>query len=223
MNVMSVSIFTKSTRSGHCQWSAASFRCNAMQEAHATTKGARELLQLTPERCGNQRPHHPACKNQGCTSACAGHHHGPAPGLHSQGSAQVTLSPALLSPSNRQQPSHRRLQPCAHQRVYSWRNKRSEASPGSCVLSLLSAMISAVDFVQLSLEAYMDGSMCRDAQENGEYAHALWLCERCGSAVQAMPKLRVAAQLSHTISQLHEDTTARLTIALQATCLRLQA
>ena len=47
MNVMSVSIFTKSTRSGHCQWSAASFRCNAMQEAHATTKGARELLQLT--------------------------------------------------------------------------------------------------------------------------------------------------------------------------------
>ena len=59
---------------------------------------------------------------------------------------------------------------------------------------------------------------CRDAQDNGEYAKAFWLCAECCRTMETVASLKVAQQLNATINQLYEDTISRLEGALQAVC-----
>ena len=61
-------------------------------------------------------------------------------------------------------------------------------------------------------------SCCREAQDDGEFAHALWLCCRCGQAMAALGSLRCAGRLAEQVNALYEDTIARLETALQACC-----
>ena len=58
----------------------------------------------------------------------------------------------------------------------------------------------------------------RDAQDNGEYARAFWLCAECCRSMEDVASLKVAQQLNATINQLYEETIQRLEAALQSVC-----
>lgn len=58
----------------------------------------------------------------------------------------------------------------------------------------------------------------RDAQDNGEYARAFWLCAECCRSMENVASLKVAQQLNATINQLYEETIQRLEAALQSVC-----
>ncbi len=60
--------------------------------------------------------------------------------------------------------------------------------------------------------------ICRDAQDNGEYARAFFLCAECCKSMEGMSTLKVAQQLNATINQLYEETVSRLEGALQSVC-----
>ena len=60
--------------------------------------------------------------------------------------------------------------------------------------------------------------LCREAQDNGEYARAFWLCAECCKSMEDVASLRVAQQLNATINQLYEETIQRLESALQSVC-----
>ena len=59
---------------------------------------------------------------------------------------------------------------------------------------------------------------CRAAQDDGDFAHAFWLCCRCGQAMAALGSLRCAGGLAERVHALYEDTISRLETALQACC-----
>ena len=67
-------------------------------------------------------------------------------------------------------------------------------------------------------EDFRTDGKCRAAQEEGDYAHALWLCVRCGQALGSLGGLRAAAPLAGAVNVLYEDTIDRLEAALQACC-----
>ena len=58
----------------------------------------------------------------------------------------------------------------------------------------------------------------RAAQEDGDYAHAFWLCVRCGQAMSGASALRCAQPLADRVNALYEETIDRLELALQACC-----
>jgi hypothetical protein len=58
----------------------------------------------------------------------------------------------------------------------------------------------------------------REALQEGDYAHAFWLCVQCGSAMGALGTLRCAARLSATVDSLYDEAAERLETALQAAC-----
>lgn len=60
--------------------------------------------------------------------------------------------------------------------------------------------------------------LCREAQDNGDYARAFWLCASCCRTMQSVASLKVAQQLNATINHLYEDTISRLEGALQSVC-----
>ena len=60
--------------------------------------------------------------------------------------------------------------------------------------------------------------MRREALQEGDYAHAFWLCVQCGSAMGALGTLRCASRLSATIDSLYDEAAERLETALQAAC-----
>lgn len=60
--------------------------------------------------------------------------------------------------------------------------------------------------------------MFREAQENGEFAQAFWLCAQCCQSMEALGDLKIAEQLNVTINQLYQETTQRLERALEAVC-----
>ena len=62
------------------------------------------------------------------------------------------------------------------------------------------------------------GLVCREAQDNGDYARAFWLCAECCNTMASVASLKVAQQLNDTINQLYQDTISRLEGALQAVC-----
>ena len=58
----------------------------------------------------------------------------------------------------------------------------------------------------------------RAAQEDGDYAHAFWLCVQCGQAMSGAAALRCARPLADRVNALYEETADRLELALQACC-----
>ena len=62
------------------------------------------------------------------------------------------------------------------------------------------------------------GVVCRDAQDNGEYAKAFWLCAECCKSMEDVSSLKVSQQLNSTINHLYEETIQRLEGALQSVC-----
>ena len=58
----------------------------------------------------------------------------------------------------------------------------------------------------------------RAAQEEGDYAHAFWLCVQSGQAMGALGALRCAQPLAESVNALYEETIDRLESALQACC-----
>ena len=59
---------------------------------------------------------------------------------------------------------------------------------------------------------------CREAQENGEYARAFWLCSECSTNLEEVAMLKVAQPLEAAVRMLFEDTVQRLEHALHAVC-----
>ena len=59
---------------------------------------------------------------------------------------------------------------------------------------------------------------CRAAQEDGDYAHAFWLCVQSGQAMGSLGALRSAQPLAENVNALYEETIDRLESALQACC-----
>ena len=59
---------------------------------------------------------------------------------------------------------------------------------------------------------------CRAAQEDGDYAHAFWLCVQSGQAMGSLGALRSAQPLVENVNALYEETIDRLESALQACC-----
>ena len=59
---------------------------------------------------------------------------------------------------------------------------------------------------------------CRAAQEDGDYAHAFWLCVQSGQAMGSVGMLRCAQPLAESVNTLYEETIDRLESALQASC-----
>ena len=55
-------------------------------------------------------------------------------------------------------------------------------------------------------------------QEDGDYAHAFWLCVQSGQAMGNLGSLRCAQPLAQNINGLYEETVDRLESALQACC-----
>ena len=58
----------------------------------------------------------------------------------------------------------------------------------------------------------------RAAQEDGDYAHAFWLCVQCGQAMSGAGALRCAQPLADRVNALYEETINRLELAMQACC-----
>eukprot|EP00891_Asterochloris_glomerata_P005698 jgi/Astpho2/5698/fgenesh1_pg.00079_%23_105_t len=58
----------------------------------------------------------------------------------------------------------------------------------------------------------------REAQENGEYARAFWLCSECCANMEEVAMLKVAQPLEVAVRRLFEDTVQRLEHALHAVC-----
>lgn len=58
----------------------------------------------------------------------------------------------------------------------------------------------------------------KDAQDNGEYARAFYLCAECCKAMEGMSTLKVAHQLNATVNQLYEQTISRLEGAFASVC-----
>ncbi|KAI7841037.1 hypothetical protein COHA_005265 [Chlorella ohadii] len=57
----------------------------------------------------------------------------------------------------------------------------------------------------------------KEAQENGEYAEAFWLCAQCTQSMEELGDgLKVAQELATTIGRLYSETTGRLDSALAA-------
>ena len=63
----------------------------------------------------------------------------------------------------------------------------------------------------------------REAQENGEYAAAFWLCARCCKSLEALEGLSVTQELLQRINGMYQDTLHRLEAALAACCADFQA
>ena len=66
--------------------------------------------------------------------------------------------------------------------------------------------------------AHEGRASCRAAQENGDYAHAFWLCVQSGQAMGSLGTLRCAQPLAESVNALYEETIDRLESALQACC-----
>lgn len=66
-------------------------------------------------------------------------------------------------------------------------------------------------------------SLGREALQEGEYAHAFWLCVQCGRAMGTLSTLRCAAGLAATVDALYEEAAERLDTALQAACADFRA
>lgn len=62
------------------------------------------------------------------------------------------------------------------------------------------------------------GDQCRAAQEDGDYAHAFWLCVQSGQAMGSLGTLRCAQTLAENVNALYEETIDRLESTLQACC-----
>ncbi|KAA6428997.1 MAG: hypothetical protein FRX49_01107 [Trebouxia sp. A1-2] len=67
-------------------------------------------------------------------------------------------------------------------------------------------------------QTYSLHTALKTAQENGDFAEAFWLCSQCSDSMNSLRQLRVSAQLTQTIQDLHDETTMRLHNALQVSC-----
>lgn len=64
--------------------------------------------------------------------------------------------------------------------------------------------------------------MHREALQEGDFAHAFWLCVQCGGAMGALCTLRCASHLAANVDALYEEAAERLETALTAACAGFQ-
>ncbi len=64
--------------------------------------------------------------------------------------------------------------------------------------------------------------MHREALQEGDFAHAFWLCVQCGAAMGALCTLRCASHLAANVDALYEEAAERLETALTAACAGFQ-
>ncbi|BDA42201.1 probable Syndetin [Coccomyxa sp. Obi] len=62
----------------------------------------------------------------------------------------------------------------------------------------------------------------KEALQEGDYAHAFWLCVQCGAAMGALGMLRCASHLAANVDALYDEAAERLETALLAACADFQ-
>lgn len=91
----------------------------------------------------------------------------------------------------------------------------------SVIVCLLDGCIGCLRREEAAVATAIHGELkllCREAQENGDFAECFWLCAQCCRSLESVQSLRVTAELLTTINRLYEDTILRMAASLQSIC-----